>query len=157
MDDHSLFLARIVAQATGRPLRHGDPDQLVAIDDRQPDQLSGIGGQSVEHRLRNIRDARAAQKTQPHRGQADGQCIVALSLELPDIAQPGKLLKCAMDTACRLIELPGYSRNREAFGVIDQELDYGEGLFEDATHGNSVIETCSIRYAATAKVNGRRP
>ena len=85
-DNHPLFLSGIIAQPACGPLRHCHPDQVVAVDHREADQLSAVLRQLIQHRLRHIGDARAPEEAKAKCGQFDRDGIIALRLHLADIA-----------------------------------------------------------------------
>ena len=107
MNIDALFLSGIITQTAGRALCNRDPDQIVAINHRETNQLAAGLGQPVQYGLSHISNARAAEKTYTERCELHGERIVSLILNLTNITKSNQFVKRAVHATWRLIDMLG--------------------------------------------------
>jgi hypothetical protein len=106
----------------------------VTVDDAQPHQLARLGREPVQDWLRDIGHPALAEKAQAHRGELDGQRIVALRTVLPHVPEPGEIVQQPVCGARRHVEPRRDRADRQAAGMPGQHLEYPERPLEHATH-----------------------
>ncbi len=77
MQDDVCAHWRLVAQACGRALGTGDPDQVFTFDDGEPAIFAGGAGKVVEHQLAGIGQAAQVEIAEGELGELQGQPIGA--------------------------------------------------------------------------------
>ncbi len=89
----------LVDEADARPLRVRDPDEVLAVDHREADELARGAGERVEVRLARVRDAGREVEALADDGEAHGQPVEARHRVLLDPAEVHQRAEEAVDAA----------------------------------------------------------